>query len=338
MLCSNCGNPLDPNDKFCKSCGTPINENPMNPMEQNNQMNQMGPMGNPMEQNNQINQMGPMGNPNDGGFQAQGPMMNNNFQQGNSFNQGPAGPAPMGNGYNAQEPKKNNTTFFIIVAVLVVVIVGLVLYFVLGKKDDKETPTTPNPDVVNPVDGNGNGNGNGGNKGGSTTQVTYDNVVKVDDYDIPLPSGFEKFEHEGKTYYYNSAEKIFVELYVHKSVTYNMYVISKDSLKKQLESMKVNVTNVVEKTFDGAKALIYEALEADGNLFYSFIEINNNTVLEVCAFSSNYSCSEMENKILSIVKNAKSSNSSSFVQNEPIDETKTVSIDAIKTDYSKIIK
>ncbi len=344
MLCSNCGNPLDPNDKFCKSCGTPINDspmnqngqmnggNPMNPMNQNGQMNG----GNPMNQNNQFN---PMGNSNDGNFQGQGTMMNNNFQQNGSFNQGPVGPAPMGNGYNTPEPKKNNSTFIIIVAVLLVIIIGLVVYFVLIKKDDKDdkkTPPTPVPEVVNQGGGNENGGDNTGNNGGQTAQ--YNNVVKVDDFDVPLPDGYSSFENSNRTFYANASQTMIAEFHMHKSNTYNMFINSKDSLKSQLEGMNITVVNIEEKTFDGARALVFETNETGGNSFYSFVEVNSFNILEIDAFSKILSWDAMENEIIPVAKNARSSGSSNFAPGEKVDETQSVSSNAIKMDRSKISK
>lgn len=334
MLCSNCGNPLDPNDKFCKSCGTPINDSPMN---QNGQMNGE----NPINQNNQFN---PMGNSNDGNFQGQGTMMNNNFQQNGSFNQGPVGPAPMGNGYNTPEPKKNNSTFIIIVAVLLVIIIGLVVYFVFIKKDDKETPPTPVPEVVNQGGGNENGGGdsnggdNTGNNGGQTTQVQYNNVVKVDDFDVPLPDGYSSFENANRTFYANASQTMIAEFHMHKSNTYNMFINSKDSLKSQLEGMNINVVNIEEKTFDGARALVFETNETGGNSFYSFVEVNSFNILEIDAFSKILSWDAMENEIIPVAKNARSSGSSNFAPGEKVDETQSVSSNAIKMDRSKISK
>ena len=301
MFCSKCGKSLEPGTKFCNSCGAPVNQ------ENNNvETPQMG-----VENNMATAPQEPSVAP--------APTM-----AGPASTPEPTNMAPMGN----PEPKKNNA-LIIIVVVLVLIIGGLLAYFLLTKDkgDDNNTqPTTNNTPTDNnkPTDP----------VGPPENPTTQANTVTIDNYEMPIPSGFEVKEQGGKKLFANANNDLWFTVDFIQYANYNRIVNNADNIKEALSANGIIITNDTSKTISGLKTYVFEASYSGYNAAYAYVELNSSTVVQFSIVASTMGYDEMENKVVPYVKTITYKGSASFAASD-VKENEKIETDFYKFEFNK---
>lgn len=318
MNCSNCGNLINPGEKFCNKCGAPVTSNngvqtgASNNVSNFNNVNNNANMG--PSQNLGVNN-----NPNMNGN------MNSNNGQPNNYN-------PYGNQNNNQGKSKVGY-IVLIIAVLVLAVVVVYLVINRGKSDNSgvindntNSGGSISDNTNNGGSNNGGSNSNQGNDTGNT--VATADKISLGNYSFNLPDGYMyKLEDDG-LYIMPNDQSFMAAFFMHEGYSYaGSYKAYAEELKQEMINQGANVTNMSTETYGGLEFLIYELEENGSYVYESFAKIGTYDTVEVMAATYTGDGEAMFNSIANIILSTDTS--SSFASTEKEDK---------KPDFSGVTK
>ena len=284
MFCKKCGSPLELTDAFCKNCGEPVNA--PNPVAESAPLTQ--PVPTPVE-----TPVVPTPAPSEPvnpvlGGEAVTPVPTAPAQvpvtptpePAPMTTPAPTEPAtPTVAGTAPTETPKKNKTFIIIAIVLVAIIIvlgGILIAKKFAGKDNVNSNTTNDQNVVNPVNDDNNG------------QVAS-NTFEYNEYQLPIPSGYtaEILNSNGVDLLQllNRKKKILSTTELRQGYTIDAFIDVKDELKSQIEAiLGSSVSSVEEKTYSGINWLIYNYNSTSNGItyenYYAYSNVGSYTVSE----------------------------------------------------------
>lgn len=234
----------------------------------------------------------------------------------------------MNNPYNQGQQPKKNTGFIIIIVILILAIIGVVLYFVLGNKDNTTGDTNTTVD-------NGTGDNNTQpttvDNGGNTNTYTYKN------YEFQTPAGYEHMEHEGGLYYVDRNNKVVVAIISILPYSYQELLDSKDELKNSSND-SYTIENIVEETHGGTEWLKVVTTSNGKTINQYFTKLDDYNIVQLLYLNEGNTKTEEQilSDFVSVFANAKYVGSSGFNKNDSDD--KKIEIELYDKDLSSMLK